>query len=341
MQHPSKHCNKSTLQYHDVEGTFLCGLLQPPPFAGQHGFRDYMQRFRGSAWNVLKLCSKNSYYPKWILFVENMRLKEAMQTISAKFRNLHDVSTLDLESSVSIPIRFRTPTTQWYLTATSHPLMDRQKAVKLAKKGDGVKYLTGSIKTVTHEVKHAWESGNPISRNEIYLRLIQKFGKIEKSASLSEFCSTMKLNEGDMSPSRAQWVRRQLEGACWSIRKECVSQKIPTNWVAIALETSTKIRAKLKECTCLPAQGEYIQTWLRTEGVHGNGVCRNVLFNDSPPFIVMTATHNGTVARRFASWREDGGDASVHFQPSHWMDTPTAKTSIDFLISFFPGKTSA
>ncbi|OWZ07032.1 Cleavage induced protein [Phytophthora megakarya] len=61
------------------------------------------------------------------------RLKEAMQAIPAKFRNLHDVSTFDLESGVSIPIRFRIPTTKRYLTVTSHPLMSRQKAVKVAK----------------------------------------------------------------------------------------------------------------------------------------------------------------------------------------------------------------
>ncbi|OWY90262.1 hypothetical protein PHMEG_00041695 [Phytophthora megakarya] len=199
-----------------------------------------------------------------------MRLKEDMQAIPAKFRNLQDVSTLDLESGASIPIRFRTPTTKRYLTATSHPLMSRQKAVKVAERSEGVKYLTGSIKTVTRgralkystetlflldEVKNAWESGNPISRNEIYLRLIQKFGKIEESASPTEFCSTMKLNEGVISPSLAQWVRKRLEGARWSIRKESVSQQVPTNWVAIALEASKKIRAKLKECTVLIARG--------------------------------------------------------------------------------------
>ncbi|KAJ8559047.1 hypothetical protein ON010_g8401 [Phytophthora cinnamomi] len=57
-----------------------------------------------------------------------------------------------------------------------------------------------------------------------------------------------------------------------------------------------------------------------------------------PPFIVMPATHNGTLARRFATWRDEGGDASIHFQPSHWMDIPTAKKYIDFLISPFPNK---
>ncbi|ETP26870.1 hypothetical protein F441_00547 [Phytophthora nicotianae CJ01A1] len=50
----------------------------------------------------------------------------------------------------------------------------------------------------------------------------------------------------------------------------------------------------------------------------------------------MSATHNGTLARRFASWRDNGGDASVHFQSSNWMDTPTAKKLNGLMYEFIP-----
>ncbi|ETP54832.1 hypothetical protein F442_00541 [Phytophthora nicotianae P10297] len=79
-----------------------------------------------------------------------MKLKTVVQAIPAEFRYLLDTADLDLESGVSIPIRFKTPTTKRFLSATSHPLMSQQKAVKVAKKSEGVKYLTGSVKTVTH-----------------------------------------------------------------------------------------------------------------------------------------------------------------------------------------------
>ncbi|KAG6943527.1 hypothetical protein JG687_00018397 [Phytophthora cactorum] len=54
------------------------------------------------------------------------------------------------------------------------------------------------------------------------------------------------------------------------------------------------------------------------------------------PCVVMTATHNGTLARRVSTWREEGGDVFVNLQPSHGMDTPTAKKYVDFLLTLFP-----
>ncbi|GMF53758.1 unnamed protein product [Phytophthora fragariaefolia] len=56
------------------------------------------------------------------------------------------------------------------------------------------------------------------------------------------------------------------------------------------------------------------------------------------PVVVMTATHNGTLARRFSTWRQDSSDASANFQPSHWMDTSTANCFVDFLASLFPNQ---
>ncbi|KUF87759.1 hypothetical protein AM587_10017365 [Phytophthora nicotianae] len=141
------------------------------------------------------------------------------------------------------------------------------------------------------------------------------------------------------------------------MKLKTVVQAIP-NWVAVALEASNNIRAKLKACTVLINADEmFINFYPRdTEFVVPTGTRRvgsNVASDAKKgctvmvsaemyssmilsPFIVMTATHNGTLARRFASWRDKGGDASVHFQPPHWMDTPTAKQYIDFLISLFP-----
>ncbi|ETK70811.1 hypothetical protein L915_21861, partial [Phytophthora nicotianae] len=178
--------------------------------------------------------------------------------------------------------------------------------------------------------KTAWESGNPISRNKIYMRLIQKFGNIDDSEAPSEFCCVMKLNERIISPSLAQWVRVRLEGASWSIRKESVSQKVPTNWVAVALEASNKIRAKLKAYIefIVPTGTRRVGSNVTSDAKKGCTVMVSAEMYSSmilPPFIVMTATHNGTLARRSASWRDNGGDASDHFQPSHWMDTPTTK----------------
>ncbi|KAI9985285.1 hypothetical protein PInf_004611 [Phytophthora infestans] len=282
-----------------------------------------------------------------------MTVRTVLNSIPVEFRAIFDESQLDVESGVSIPVQFRTPTTKRYVTATSHPQLSRQKVVKIAKKSEGVKYLATSVRTVSvgrslkyptetnfllDEVKKGCKSGNPMSRNEIYLRLIQQFGNDGILGPPSEFCSVMKLNGGGISPALAQWVRRRLEGANWSIRKESVSQKVPTDWVLIALVASQKIRTKLDGCTVLINADEvFIKLFPRdTEFVVPTGTKRagsNVASDAKKGCTVMVSAEI-----RFATWRDEGGDASVHFQPSHWMDTPTAKKYADFLVSLYTGQ---
>ncbi|KAJ8515153.1 hypothetical protein ON010_g18596 [Phytophthora cinnamomi] len=121
--------------------------------------------------------SKHSFYPKWIPFLEHMTPDTVLQSISAEFRGLFEVEELDTEGGVSIPIQFRTPTSKQFSTAASHSQVSRQKAVKIAKKSEGVKYLTTSVKMVNHgrafkyaaetlfhldEVKSSW---NPVTQS--------------------------------------------------------------------------------------------------------------------------------------------------------------------------------
>ncbi|EEY60100.1 uncharacterized protein PITG_12410 [Phytophthora infestans T30-4] len=238
-------------------------------------------------------------------------------------------SQLDVASGVSIPVQFRTPTTKRYVTATSHPQLSRQKVVKIAKKSEGVKYLTTSVRTV---IKKGLESGKSISRNEIYLRLIQQFGNDGILGPPSEFCSVMKPNGGGISPALAQWVRRRLEGANWSIRKASVLTE-DSHQAGRVYNTEFVVRTGTQR----------VGSNVASDAKKGCSVMVSAEIYSSkvlPPFIVMTATHNGTLARRFATWRDEGGDASVHFQPSHWMDTPTAKKYADvwLIFSLYPGQ---
>ncbi|EEY56823.1 cleavage induced hypothetical protein [Phytophthora infestans T30-4] len=251
--------------------------------------------------------TKHSYYPKWVPFVEFMTVRTALNSIPVEFRAIFDESQLDVESGVSIPVQFRTPTTKRYVTATSHPQLSRQKVVKIAKKSEGVKYLTTSVRTV---IKKGWESGNPMSRNEIYLRLIQQSGNDGILGPPSEFCSVMKLNGGGISPALAQWVRRRLEGANWSIRKESVYTEfvIPTGTKRVGSNVASDAK---KGCTVM---------------VSAEMSSSKVL----PPFYCDDRDSQWhPLLDVFTTWRDEGGDASVHIQPSHWMDTPTAKKYAD------------
>ncbi|KAF1791004.1 hypothetical protein GQ600_4578 [Phytophthora cactorum] len=121
-------------------------------------------------------------------------------------------------------------------------------------------------------------------------------------------------------------------------------------WVALAREASETIRAKLKSCSVvINADEALLISTLATLGLSfclgqdgssltlhqtpKKGVSRNVFIYDCATLFVMTATHYGTLARRFSTWCEERGDACVNFHPSHWMDRPTAKQYVVFLLT--------
>ena len=314
-----------------------------------------------------------SYFCKWIPFVEGMTVSDVMAELPRDLRERF--RCIDPQSTVVIAPKFRITGQKRLISAMSDPNMSRQKASKLASTSNQLHYFRSNVRSVGSgrtikypsengllltKVKNGWESGNPLSRHEIYLWLIKVFGNIDAFGPPTQFCYMMRLNTGSISPALAQWVRRQLTGASWSVRKESVSQTVPRNWIGNALDASSKIRDAMKVCdVVINADEVFIKYYPReTEFIVPRGTRRvgSNLASDSkkgctvmvacemhssqllPPFIVMTGTHNGTLARRFASWRDNGGDASVHFQPSHWMDIPTAKKFIDFLLRLYPNR---
>ncbi|KAI9988802.1 hypothetical protein PInf_022386 [Phytophthora infestans] len=142
----------------------------------------------------------------------------------------------------------------------------------------------------------------------------------------------MKPNGGGISPALAQWVpsqkiRTKLDGCTVLINADEVFIKFFPRDTEFVVRTGT----------------QRVGSNVASDAKKGCSVMVSAEIYSSkvlPPFIVMTATHNGTLARRFATWRDEGGDASVHFQPSHWMDTPTAKKYADvwLIFSLYPGQ---
>jgi len=174
----------------------------------------------------------------------------------------------------------------------------------------------------------------------------------------NEFEARMGLNSGKILPALSQWVQRRLQKHNWSIRAESVSQKVPTNWFQVAIDSMAKLRNEMKNVNVMINADEvFINFYPRetkfvvpkgTKRVGSNRAsdskkgctlmvsCEYFSSKVLPPFIVMTGKHDGTLSRRFSSWIEEGGDAKIAFQKSHWMDVRTAKVYLDFIISLYP-----
>jgi hypothetical protein len=320
--------------------------------------------------------TKKTYYSKWVPFVSSFKLRDVFDNIPLESRRYFDATTLDMNVVVSIPIKYLTVNGKRFATGKSVPGSSRQKVAKRSSKSSSIVYIRENTRTVGsgRKVKYpveeeflissisaAWEVGNPLSRPEIYLELMREVGNSDgQFLPATEFATAMSLNSGSISSSLSQWVKRRLEGNNWSLRKESVSQKVPEDWFRLALSACETIRASLKDCDVIINADEVFMNFYPRETTYvvptgtkrvGSNVASDAkkactlmvsceMFSSMvlPPFIVMTGMHEGTLARRYTSWRDDGGEARVCFQPSHWMDIPTAKKYIDFLLDLFPGK---
>ena len=88
------------------------------------------------------------------------------------------------------------------------------------------------------EVKPCWESGNPVTRPEVYNLLRNSY---DPSTSFHK----LYLVEKKLS-SLSQWFSRVLSRHGWTIRETTISQKVPVNWKEIAKEDSFRICAKMR-----------------------------------------------------------------------------------------------
>jgi hypothetical protein len=323
------------------------------------------------------------YYAKWIPFVETMTLNDCWSGMPLNSRSRYDIEKIDMTSKVVIPQKFTSAkvSSKRYLTSSSGKGdgISRQKLSKTISSGKSyvstMQIIRDSQRTVgsgrlpkypeeekfmIRIVREGWESGNPISKPELFISLMREFGPHDKNEKFvpNQFCSTFALHSGNITSALSQWVSRRLQASHWSIRAESVSQKVPVNWFELALTASAAIKVELKDVEVLINADEvFVQFYARdtdfivptgTKRVGSNiasdakkgctymASCEMFSSQVFPPFIVMTGTHSGTLARKFATWRDEGGDAAVCFQPSHWMDMPTAMKYLDFIRELFP-----
>ena len=80
---------------------------------------------------------------------------------------------------------------------------------------------------------------NPMSRARCYDLLASEFGL----DTARPWTDKMRIGSGFISPTLSQWIVRVLVRCGYSVRKESISQSVPTNWLSVAVETSNSIRS--------------------------------------------------------------------------------------------------
>jgi hypothetical protein len=138
-----------------------------------------------------------------------------------------------------------------------------------------------------------------------------------------------------------------------------VSQTVPDNWLEIAQVDGTRISDVMKnngvevlinldetfvhfypsdDYVCAPVGVKRVGSKIHEDEKLGCTVMVGMEFFSSkmlPPFLVLTAKHEGNLAREWESYE---GPARVCFQPKHWMDAYTAKKCLDWILTLYPGK---
>jgi hypothetical protein len=194
------------------------------------------------------------YFGKWAQYVKAYTVSDVLPAVPGTIRK--NYADVDTSSTVEIDSKFHDPAPgHRYVSARSAGT--RQQSRKAAQKFDNVTYLLQTTKTVGsgRKVKYpeqedfliasvlsGWETGNPLSKSAAYDLLISEFGH-ESEADRTEWETTMKIHSGNITPGLSQWLSRALQRHQFSIRKESISQTVPTNWLQICLDACALARS--------------------------------------------------------------------------------------------------
>ena len=310
---------------------------------------------------------KKKFFPKWSPVVSKLTVADVLEDVAQSHRSSFE--NVDGSVTVLLPHRFTVNGSDMeYVSARSgSPQALRKKAAQ----SDSLVYITKSCKSsgtgrktkyplqvafLVDSVVKAWECGNPMSKSVLYDALISEFGHDEE-ANRSEWEKVMSIHSGFISPAFSQWVRRVLERHRFSVRKESISQTVPLNWNTLCIEAAGVIRSTMARAgvdrlinademflnyypkdkhLIAPRNVKRVGTNRAEDDKKGCTVMVSCKMTESrllAPYLVMTGTRDGYLARRFAS---HDGPAEVTFHPKHWMDKQGYILYLQWLASCYP-----
>ncbi|KAF1322338.1 hypothetical protein FI667_g11358, partial [Globisporangium splendens] len=219
--------------------------------------------------------TKKEFYPKWVPFVEDMTVKDAMVFIPSELHAQFQIAELHPDAKVTIPEK--------YLKAGSKRLravdQSQMNALQSAMKKPRVT-ITPNSKSIgsgrlakypaqeaflMEQVQMAWETGNPLTTSQIYVLLNKEFGRhhtldagdeVTVDYVQSEFETRMSIDSGKTAAPFSQWVSRRLDNNNWNVKARKVAPKVPTNWYELAIKTSTELRAMMRDVDVLISADE-------------------------------------------------------------------------------------
>jgi hypothetical protein len=187
---------------------------------------------------------QKQYYGKWLQYVESFSVGDILPSVPSVYRDSY--ANVDGDSKVVVDTKFKNNCSgKVYVSAASEG--NRQKTQKLAAMSNEVFYIRKTTKTagsgrqtkykeqeefIIKQIVQRWETGDPLSKASAYDLLIKKFGHQEESQR-TEWELKMSIHSGNISPALSQWLSRVLERHRFSVRKESISQTVPTNWLQV------------------------------------------------------------------------------------------------------------
>ncbi len=314
--------------------------------------------------------SQKMYFANWIPYVQKFKVKDVLHGFAEEL--LSKYGSVDGESSVTIPEHFfQKAIFKKFILVNTGSSEDGsvQKKAKIAAKSKNktIIYVPDTCKSIAMgrapkwliqenyiiaRITEAWESGNPLSRSSCFTLILEEFAE---NAEAKEFCEIMKLKEGG-GTNYSTWLSRVLERHRFSCRRESISQKIPENWNALAIESAELIAETMRKAcvTKLVGMDEmFLQFYPKETVLIAPKNSKRVGSNRSEdekkgctcvvsvemfanqvlaPFVVMTGTVDGYLAEKYANWE---GASCVNFNPTHWINKEMAKRYIDWLCSCF------
>ena len=230
-----------------------------------------------------------------------------------------------------------------------------RKDSKTAGSGRKVKYQEQEEFIISHVIEQ-WETGNPLCKSSAYNILISKFGHASENYR-TEWEIKMGNHSGFITPALSQWLSRVLARHHFSIRKESISQTVPTNWLQVCQESTALIRQTMSSAgvtRLVNADEMFLQFYpkeshlIAPTNVHRVGsnrsedekkgctvmvACEMFQSRLLAPYIIMTGVRNDKLSRRFANW---DGSSTITFHPKHWMDKEGCCLYLEWLRSCYP-----
>lgn len=257
--------------------------------------------------------TKSEFYAKWVPFVQELTLREAMTSMPPELHSQFQLSELHPDAKVAIPDKYvqaarlsskrlhsELPTQHQSIASQVRKTKQRTgisgAGPESNSSGTSSSVFSASAKTIgsgripkypqqetflMHHVRLAWETGSPLTTAQIYALLRETFGcsspgdESVLQHAQSEFEVRMGLNSDRTAAPLSQWVSRRLEAHDWTVHARKVVPKVPTTWLETALQTAVELRALMQDVDVLVSADELFLSFYPRENAQATTASAN------------------------------------------------------------------